>query len=105
MSAAMAGSEVAITVESMFSMNKATARMIGTTRINSNVKWGRVETRGRWKTCAYASAGTLTMPQTSYAFTILGIAEKAQSLSSFRTYVAPTIKTVSKRRKPAFEYR
>ena len=37
MSAAMAGSEVAITVESMFSMNKATARMSGVMRSNSGI--------------------------------------------------------------------
>jgi hypothetical protein len=30
----MAGKEVAITVESMFSMNRATARMSGVMRIN-----------------------------------------------------------------------
>ena len=34
MSAAIAGRDVAITVESMFSMNKATARMSGVMRIN-----------------------------------------------------------------------
>ena len=33
MSAAIAGSEVAMTVESMFSMNKATATMSGTMRL------------------------------------------------------------------------
>ena len=35
MSAAMAGRDVAMTVESMFSMNKATARMSGVIRITS----------------------------------------------------------------------
>jgi len=35
MSAAIAGSEVAITVESMFSMNRATATMSGTVRLES----------------------------------------------------------------------
>jgi len=43
MSAAMAGSDVAITVESMFSMNKATARMSGVMRSNSG---DREEGRG-----------------------------------------------------------
>ena len=33
-SVAMAGSDVAMTVESMFSMNRATARMSGVMRIN-----------------------------------------------------------------------
>ena len=43
MSAAMAGNDVAITVESMFSMNRATARMSGVMRITfRSAEAGRV---------------------------------------------------------------
>src|SRR5206468_1755518 len=42
MSAAIAGSEVAITVESMFSMNRATATISGTMRLESMGRAGTV---------------------------------------------------------------
>jgi hypothetical protein len=46
MSAAIAGRAVAITVESMFSMNRATAMMSGTIR-ERNMPWAQVGGRGR----------------------------------------------------------
>src|ERR1700754_3216891 len=45
MSAAIAGSEVAITVESMFSMNRATATISGTMRLESMSCCGRFSSR------------------------------------------------------------
>ncbi|HWA18765.1 MAG TPA: hypothetical protein VG757_07185 [Devosia sp.] len=52
MSAAIAGSDVAITVESMFSMNKATARMMGTIRCKAGLT-GEAQSRmpayNRWR--------------------------------------------------------
>jgi hypothetical protein len=53
MSAAIAGSDVAITVESMFSMNRATARISGVIRINCGT--------GRRRKCAGAFAMILTV--------------------------------------------
>jgi hypothetical protein len=52
MSTAIAGSDVAMTVESMFSMNRATARMSGMMRFNERVRTGQklcVGQSKRWK--------------------------------------------------------
>ncbi len=51
MSAAMAGSEVAITVESMFSMNRATARISGVIRVNRGT--GLAGKRGKREEISY----------------------------------------------------
>ena len=54
MSAAIAGSEVAMTVESMFSMNKATATISGTMRLAGMGIWSLKTARGS-KPCADGS--------------------------------------------------